>query len=70
MIFVRDCVLGRFFFWGSSVSSVFLCFPCFLVKTMFFGETYLFFLKGLQKDTFQDKLQNGNVQFLKIFIIF
>ncbi len=37
---------------------------------MFFGETYFFSLKGLQKDIFQDKLQNGNVQFLKIFIIF
>jgi hypothetical protein len=32
---------------------------------MFFGKTYFFFLKGLQKDTFQDKLQNGNVQFLQ-----
>ena len=56
MIFGRDCVLGRFFFEiplfplfsaVSSVSSVFL------VKTMFFKETCFFFLKGLEKDTFQ-----------------
>jgi hypothetical protein len=46
----------KIFFRDSSVSSVFrcfLCFLCFLVKTMFFKETCFFFLKGLEKDTFQ-----------------
>jgi hypothetical protein len=37
---------------------------------MFFKETCFFFLRVSKKIPFTDKLYNGNVQFLKIFIIF
>jgi len=53
MIFGRDCVLGRFFFEIPLFSSVSSVSSVFLVKTMFFKETCFFFLKGLEKDTFQ-----------------
>ncbi len=74
MIFGRDCVLGRFFFeiplfpLFSSVSSVS---SVFLVKTMFFKETCFFFLKGLEKDTFQGqtvKWQRTTSQNLHYFL--